>query len=113
MNYNFINNLSLIAAEASDKAVAPWVEKSFPIIKIVLAVLIFICSIFIIVSVISQKTETEGGASAITGQANTFYNRNKGESLQGKIKKWTIGVAIALMVLCVAFLIINNYDGTI
>ena len=89
-----------------------WGVDSFPIIKIVLAVLICICSIFMIVVVLAQKTDVGGGTNAITGQADTFYNRNKGQSLQGKIKKWTIVDAILLLVFCVAFLIINSiYRG--
>ena len=112
MNQNFLNVVSLMASE--DTARAEWIVKSFPIIKIVLACLICVCAIFLIVASLCQKSEAEGGTNAITGQADTFYNRNKGESLQGKIKKWTIAVSIAILVLCVAFLIINSiYNGTI
>ena len=50
MNYNF-NNVVNLMAESADKAVAPWIAESFPIIKIVLAVLIFICSVFLIIYV--------------------------------------------------------------
>jgi len=102
---NFINILG--ATASNDKEVATWIVKSFPIIKIVLAALICVCAIFIIVAVLSQKTEA-GGSNAITGQADTFYNRNKGESLQGKIKRWTVIAAIVIMVLCVLFLIVNS-----
>lgn len=106
----FISLTNLIAS--NDAAVPAWVENSFPAIKIVLAVLICILAIFIIVAVLSQKTESDGGTNAITGQANTFYNRNKGESLQGKIKKLTIIAAALILVLCVIFLIINSiYRG--
>ena len=110
MNYNFINTVSLLASD--DVARPDWVVNSFPIIKIVLAVLICLCAIFLIVVTLCQKTEADGGMNAITGQADTFYNRNKGASLQGKIKKWTIAVSIAILVLCVAFLVINSiYRG--
>ena len=107
---NFINVVSLVAA--NDAEMPAWVVNSFPIIKIVLAVLICICAIFITVAVLCQKTEAGGGSNAITGQADTFYNRNKGESLQGKVKKWTVIASIVIMVLCIAFLIINTiYKG--
>ena len=105
---NFINLMST----NNDAAVPAWVVNSFPIIKIVLAVLIFICALFLIVVVLCQKTEADGGTNAITGQADTFYNRNKGQSLQGKVKKITVVVSIVILVLCVAFLIINSiYRG--
>jgi len=102
---NFVNVINLLAA--NDSEMPAWVVKSFPTIKIVFFVLICICAIFIIVATLCQKSEA-GGANAITGQADTFYNRNKGESLQGKIKRWTVIAAIVIMVLCVLFLIVNS-----
>ena len=103
------NYLNLIAA--SDQAVAPWVANSFHIIKTVLAVLICICAIFMIIATLMQKSEADGSA-AITGKADTFYNRNKGGSLQGTVKKLTIIDAVLLLVFCVAFLILNSiYRG--
>ena len=107
-----VNNMNLMLA-GSDKPVAAWITSSFPIIKIVLAVLILLCSIFMIIAVIAQKGEANGSAS-ITGTTDTFYNRNKGTSLQGVIKKLTIIVAIILVVLCVLFLVLNSiYEGTV
>ena len=91
----------------SDTAVAPWIANSFPIIKIVLCVLIALLSIFMIVAVLMQKG-TSNGVDAVTGQMDTFYNKNKGSSLQGKIKKLTIWAAVLLLVFCVLFLIVNT-----
>ena len=109
MNQNFINVMNLIASE--DTAKADWIVNSFPIVKIVLACLICVCAIFIIVATLAQKTEANG-SNAITGQADTFYNRNKGESLQGKIKKLTVIASIVILVLCILFLVVNTvYKG--
>lgn len=106
---DYLGYVNMVCAD--DTAVPAWVASSFPIIKIVLAILICLCSIFMIIAVMAQKTESDG-VNAITGQADTFYNRNKGASLQGKIKKLTIIDAILLLVFCVAFLIINSiYRG--
>lgn len=91
----------------NDTAVAPWIASSFPIIKIVLCVLIALLSIFMIVAVLMQKG-TSNGVDAVTGQMDTFYNKNKGGSLQGKIKKLTIWAAILLVVFCILFLIVNT-----
>ena len=105
-----MTNTALIAA--NETALPNWVVVSFPIIKIVLAVLIAICSIFMIVAVVSQKGEANG--NAITGQTDTFYNRHKGSSLQGIIKKLTVIDAILLVVFCIIFLVINTiYAGTV
>ena len=75
---NFVNVISLLSA--NDAEMPAWVVKSFPVLKIVLACLICVCAIFIIVATLAQKSEANG-SNAITGQADTFYNRNKGESL--------------------------------
>lgn len=103
---------SMLLATSNETALPTWVVSSFPIIKIVLAILILICSIFMIIAVIAQKGEANG--SAITGQTDTFYNRHKGSSLQGLIKKLTVIDAILLVVFCVIFLVLNTiYAGTI
>ena len=104
----YINVLNLLAT--NDEAVAPWMAESFPIIKTVLAVLICVCSLFMIVATLLQKSEADG-SQAITGKQDTFYNRNKGGSLQGLIKKLTIIDAVLLMVFCVTFLILNTLYG--
>lgn len=106
-----MKNLNLVNVLSSD-AVPGWVVSSFPIIKIILAVLICLSALLVTIFVLCQKTEDQGGTNAITGTADTFYNRNKGESLQGKIKKATIVLTITIFVLCIAFLIINSiYRG--
>ncbi len=104
MNLNtFIKNTSLLLTDNAE--VPAWVASSFPVIEIVLAVLITLCSIVLIVGVIMQKGESNG-ATGITGSnADTFYNRNKSGSLQGKIKKLIMIDAIIILVLAIAFLI--------
>lgn len=93
------------------EAVRPnWVVKSFPIIRIVLVSLIAVCALIMIVAVLAQESSTRG-TSAITGDANTFYNRNKGKSLQGRIKRLTIIDAILLLVLCIIYIIIRAIYG--
>lgn len=107
MNFNkLINNASMLLSGTTNNTEVPaWVASSFPIIEIVLAALITICSIILIVAVVMQKGESNG-ATGITGAtADTFYNRNKGGSLQGKLKKLVMIDAIVILVLAVIFLI--------
>ena len=109
---NFMNKANALMLATSENALPTWVVSSFPIIKIVLFVLIAICSIFMIVAILSQRGEANG--NTITGQTDTFYNRNKGTSLQGIIKKLTVIDAILLVVFCLAFLVLNSiYTGTV
>ena len=107
--YNIFN---FVCADTNKEA-ATWVVNSFPIIKIVILCLLLILSIAMIVMIVMQKSNTNG-VSAISGQSDTFYNRNKKGTLQGLIKKLTIIDAILILVLCVAFLVIHTiFEGTI
>lgn len=102
-----LNTLSLICARDENAEVAPWIVESFPIIKIVIMCLLAVLSIAMIILVIMQKSNTNG-VTAISGQSDTFYNRNKGATLQGKIKILTIIDAVSILVLCIAFLVLNT-----
>ena len=97
--------LNFILADAN-KEVSPFAQNVVPVLKIIVASVIALCAIFMIIAVVSQKGESNG-ISGVTGNADTFYNRNKGESLQGKMKRWTVIDAIVLFALCVVFLILN------
>ena len=88
-----------------------WVVKSFPIIRIVLASLIGALAVALIVLTLVQESSSNG-ASAITGEANTFYNRNKGKSLQGKVKIATIVCAAGILLFCILYLVVYGvYHG--
>lgn len=107
--------MNIYALMCADENVsrATWVVESFPIIKIVIMCLLLVLSIAMIVLVLMQKSNNNGSA-ALTGQTDTFYSRNKKSTLQGKIKVMTIVVAVAMMVLCVTFMILSQiYAGTI
>ena len=103
---------SLICAD-DNAGIAPWIEKSFPTIKVVIMAVLAFLSLAMIILVLMQKSNNNG-VSAITGQSDTFYNRNKKTTLQGKIKVLTIIVATLIMVLCLTFMILSQiYTGTI
>ena len=106
------NYVSLICKDENAETAA-WIVNSFPIAKIVIMCLLALLSVAMIVLIVMQKSNTNG-VSAISGQTDTFYNRNKGATLQGKIKIWTIICAVVIMVLCIIFLIMTQiYQGTI
>lgn len=106
------SSLFSLLADSAEKARPDWVVKSFPIIKLVLVSLILVCSIFMIIAVVCQDGNTNGMTGITADTSDTFYNRNKGQSMQGKIKKWMVIDAIAIVVLCIAYLILNTiYSG--
>lgn len=106
-------NIVRFMSANENAGVAGWVVNSFPIVKVVIMSLLALLSIAMIVLVVMQKSNTNG-AGAITGQTDTFYNRNKGATLQGKVKILTIIDAVLIVVICLAFLVLNTiYVGNI
>ena len=106
------NIFSLICAD-ENKATASWIVNSFPIIKIVIMSILAVLAIALIVLIVMQKGNTNG-SSALTGKSDTFYNRNKKSTLQGKVKVLTIICASIMMALCLVFMILSQiYAGTI
>lgn len=107
----YLNLINFLAADDANKGVAPWIVNSFPVAKIIIMIVLALLAILMMILVCMQKSDTNG-VSAISGQSDTFYNRNKGSTLQGKVKILTIVDAILIMVLAIVFLIINTiYPG--
>ena len=103
MLHNFTNYLC-----ADDQAATPdWIVSSFPIIKVVLVCLLAVFAVAMIIFVLIQKSDTNG-VTAISGKTDTFYNKNKGATLQGKVRVLTIIDAVCILVVCVAYLILNT-----
>ena len=73
------------------------------VLKIVLTVIYFIVCLILIVLTFLQSKDDEGLSATITGSgSNNFYEKNKGNTRAGKQKKWTIILAIVLVILCIA-----------
>ncbi len=69
----------------------------FSIIQVVLAVAV-------IVLIALQKSKQGGLSGAITGGSETFFGKNKGNTLDAKLNKMTVIITI---VLCVLTLVLN------
>lgn len=86
-------------------SVAPWITASFPIIRIILIVLLAIFSIGMVVVVLIQPSNSEG-MGAIAGQsADTYYEKNKGRSIEGVMKRLTILFGICIAVISILFFV--------
>lgn len=66
-----------------------FVTNVFPIVRWVCIGVIAFCAIALIITTLLQSSSDENGAIAVTGQ-ESYYSQNKGESRDGKLKKWTI-----------------------
>ena len=68
-------------------------------IKMVLSVLLVLCSLALIAIVMLQSGKSAGLSGSIAGGAETFLAKNKAKSLDAKLAKMTKWVAIGFMVL--------------
>ncbi len=79
------------------------------ILKIVLAGIYVILCVGLVIVVLFQNSKQQGLSGAIAGTAETFFGKNKGRTIDAKLKKWTaIGAAAFLVLsLVLAFLVIK------
>ena len=72
------------------------------IVKGILIVFYFIVCFALIILAMIQSKDDAGLSSTITGSsANNFFEKNKGNTKEGKQKKWTIILGIGLVLLCI------------
>ncbi len=77
------------------------------VIKTILLVLEFIICIAITILTMIQSKDDAGLSSTITGSStNNFFEKNKGRTKEGKLKKWTIITAILFAIVSIALSIV-------
>ena len=73
------------------------------IARTILTVVYFIISFAIIILALMQTKQDEVVSSTITGSStNNFYEKNKGRTKEGKLKRWTIILTIIFAILTIA-----------
>ena len=73
------------------------------IFKGIMIVIYFIICLAVIMLAMAQSKDDAGLSSTITGtSANNFFEKNKANTKEGRQKKWTVILGIALVVLCIA-----------
>ena len=73
------------------------------IVKGILIVIYFIVAVAIIILTLMQAKAYPGLSGTITGSStNNFYEKNKGRTKEGKLKRWTIILSIVFAVLTIA-----------
>ena len=67
---------------------------------------VIVCLALIILALI-QTSEDEGASSTIVGgSSSSFFEKNKGRTKEGKLKKWTIIFGIAFILLNIVLSIV-------
>lgn len=67
---------------------------------------IFVIVSFALIILTMMQTKEDGASSAITGGAGNFYEKNKGNTKEGKQKRWTIYLAVVFVLLVIAISIL-------
>ena len=78
------------------------------ILKTILIVIYAIVCLVLIVIASMQSSEDDGASNTIMGgaQNNSFYEKNKGRTREGMLKKWTIISGIAFVIVTIALSIV-------
>lgn len=67
--------------------------------------LLIVSAIIIIVTVMLQQSKQQGLSGAIAGGADTFFDKNKGRTVEAKLSKTTKIVAVVFFVVGLAAVI--------
>ena len=72
------------------------------ILRNIITVIYIINCLVLIVICLMQSKDDEGASGAIVGgSSSSFYEKNKGRTKEGKLKKWTIILGISFVVLTI------------
>ena len=72
------------------------------ILKNVMTIVYIINCLVLIVICLMQSKDDEGASGAVVGgSSSSFYEKNKGRTKEGKLKKWTIILAIVFVILTI------------
>ena len=72
----------------------------------IMIVAMVIAALATIILVLLQPANSSG-IDALGGSSETFFGKNKGKSIEEKMKKWTIICLIVLAVLAIAFFVLQ------
>ncbi len=72
------------------------------VVKIIMMVIYVIVCLILTVICMKQSKDDDGLSSTITGSSSSnFYEKNKGNTKEGKLSKWTIILGIVFAVMAV------------
>ena len=84
----------------------------WPIARLVIIILMVLLSIGMVVTILLQDGNS-GNVSALSGQSDTYFNKNKEKTLAGALKRLTVIFSVALIVLSISFFLTifaNHWD---
>ncbi len=76
------------------------------IVVIASLIIIFLLAILCIIMILCQKSNSDG-IQGVTGSSETFFGKNRGTSMESKLKKWTWIALAIIAVLAIAVYIVQ------
>ena len=75
-------------------------------LSLIMIILMFVAAAAAVVLVLLQPGNSTG-INALGGSSETFFGKNKGKSIEAKLKKWTWVCLVVLVVFAIAFYILQ------
>ena len=97
---------SIISALLAPPMPSAEVWAVYRIVSFIFLALMAVCALVAIVIVLFQPSNSSG-IDALGGSSETFFGKNKGKSMESKMKKWTTICLIVLAVLAIIFFILQ------
>ena len=78
----------------------------YMVLSIACLVVLFLAAFITVIIVLFQKSNSDG-IQGITASSETFFGKNRGKSIESKLKKWTWVCLGVLAFLSIALYIVN------
>ncbi len=102
-------NLINLLADSETKVFKPGMQPVYNTILGILLGLMALSAIAAIICVLMQPSNSSG-IDALGGSSETFFGKNKGKSIEEKMKKWTWICLICLAVFAIAIYVVAGLD---
>ena len=76
-------------------------------LSLTMIILMAVCALAAIVLILMQPSNSSG-IDALGGSSETFFGKNKGKSIEAKMKKWTWICLAILVILSITFYILQK-----
>ena len=96
-----------LLATMAETPLTPSQEVLYKVLSITMIALMALAAVTAIILILLQPSNSSG-IDALGGSSETFFGKNKGKSIEEKMKKWTWICLAVLIVFSVAFFIVQN-----
>lgn len=66
---------------------------------IVTVIYVIVCLVLIVICLMQSKDDEGASGAIVGGSSSSFYEKNKGKTKEGMLKRWTIILGITFVVL--------------